>query len=144
MESLAGLLALVLTVLALIPAAAHVLELPNKLPMEREAYLIVQKVYRGWSFSGIVVVAALIATLWLAVVADDRAEIPATLAFLAILLTQVIFWLFTFPVNRRTHNWTEVPENWEQLRDQWEISHAASAFLNFFAFVCVAMAILSG
>jgi len=112
--------------------------------MEREAYLIVQKVYRGWSFSGIVVVAALIATLWLAVVADDRAEIPATLAFLAILLTQVIFWLFTFPVNRRTHNWTEVPENWEQLRDQWEISHAASAFLNFFAFVCVAMAILSG
>ena len=104
MESLAGLLALVMTVLALIPAAAHVLELPNKLPMERDAYLTVQRIYRGWSFTGIVVVAALIATLWLAVVADDRAEVPATLAFLAILVTQLVFWLFTFPINRRTHN----------------------------------------
>ena len=144
MESLAALLALVLTALALIPAAAHVLELPNKLPMEREAYLIVQQVYRGWSFAGIVVIGALIATLWLAIVADERAEVPATLAFMAILLTQVVFWLFTFPVNRRTHNWAEAPEDWKQLRDRWEISHAASAFLNFFAFVCVALAILSG
>jgi hypothetical protein len=64
-------------------------------------------------------------------------------AFLAILLTQVVFWLFTFPVNRRTNNWTEAPEDWEQLRDRWEFSHAASALLNFIAFVCVAVAILN-
>jgi hypothetical protein len=34
-ESLAQLLALVLTAVALAPAAAHVLELPNKLPLAR-------------------------------------------------------------------------------------------------------------
>jgi hypothetical protein len=142
MESLAGLLALVLTAVALVPAAAHVLELPNKLPLAREAYLTVQQVYRGWSRIGFVVVAATIATLWLAVVSDESSEVPATIAFLAILMTQVVFWLYTFPVNRRTHNWTEAPENWEELRDRWEISHAASALLNFIAFVCVAVAIL--
>ncbi len=143
MESVAALLALVLTAVALVPAAAHVLELPNKLPLEREAYLMVQQVYRGWSRLEVVVIAALVATLWLAVVADEDSEVPATLAFLAIAMTQVVFWTFTFPVNRRTRNWTEAPDDWEQLRDRWEISHAASALLNFIAFVCVAVAILA-
>jgi hypothetical protein len=106
MQSLAQLLALVLTAVALAPAAAHVLELPNKLPLHREEYLTVQQVYRGRSRLGFIVIAALIATFWMAVVADESSEIPATMAFVAILLTQVVFWLFTFPVNLRTHNWT--------------------------------------
>lgn len=143
MESLVQLLALVLTAVALAPAAAHVLELPNKLPLARDEYLTVQQVYRGWNRLGFVVIAALLATMWMAVVADESAEIPATLAFLAILLTQVVFWLYTYPVNRRTHNWTEAPEDWEQLRDRWEISHAANALLTFIAFVCVAVSILN-
>jgi hypothetical protein len=143
MESLAQLLALVLTAIALAPAAAHVLELPNKLPLHREEYLTVQQVYRGWNRLGFVVIAALLATMWMAVVADERAEIPATLAFIAILLTQVVFWLYTYPVNRRTHDWTEAPDDWEELRDRWEISHAANALLTFIALVCVAVAILN-
>jgi hypothetical protein len=143
MESLAQLLALVLTAIALAPAAAHVLELPNKLPMARDEYLTVQQVYRGWNRLGFVVIAALLATMWMAVIADESAEIPATLAFIAILLTQVVFWLYTQPVNRRTRNWTEAPEDWEQLRDRWEISHAANALLTFIAFVCVAVGILN-
>ena len=143
MESLAQLLALVLTAIALAPAAAHVLELPNKLPLRREQYLTVQQVYRGWNRLGFVVIAALFATMWMAVVADESAEVPATLAFIAILMTQLVFWLYTYPVNRRTHNWTEAPDDWEQLRDRWEISHAANALLTFIAFVCVAVSILN-
>ena len=143
MESLAQLLALVLTAVALVPAAAHVLELPNKLPLPRDEYLTVQRVYRGWNRLGFVVIAALLATMWMAVVADESSEVPATLAFIAILMTQVVFWLYTFPVNQRTHNWTEAPEDWEKLRDRWEISHAANALLSFIAFVCVAVAILN-
>ena len=139
------LLALVFTALALVPAAAHVLELPNKLPMARDAYLTVQKVYRGWSYAGIAVVAALVATLWLAIDTDGRARAPAVVAFLAILGTQVVFWMITYPVNRRTENWTRAPEEgWEELRDRWEFSHALSALLNFIALVGVAMAILTG
>jgi len=144
MESVIELLALVLTALALVPAAAHVIEMPNKMPLPRDAYLTVQRVYRGWSYAGIVVIAAIIATLWLAVISTGRAEVPAAIAFSCILMTQAVFWGFTFPVNRRTHNWTEVPEDWELLRDRWEFSHAASAFLIFTALVCVTLAVLAG
>lgn len=141
MESVVQLLAIVLTALALVPAAAHVIELPNKLPMPREDYLTVQRMYRGWNFSGYVVVAALFTTLWLAGLSDGDARVPAFIAFLAILATQFVFWGYTYPVNRRTHNWTLVPADWERLRDRWEISHAISALLNFLALVCVAAAI---
>jgi hypothetical protein len=140
--SLVEFLAVILTALALVPAAAHVMELPNKLPMTREAYLIVQRVYRGWSLSGFVVIGALIATLALMVLADDAAFVPALIGFLAIVATQIVFWTFTYPVNKITRNWTRVPDDWTALRDRWELSHAASAVLNFIAVVCVTVAVL--
>lgn len=135
-------LAIVLTALALVPAAAHVMELPNKLSMTREAYLIVQRIYRGWNLSGIVVIAALIATLVLLFFVDGDAFVPALIAFLAIAATQVVFWVFTFPVNRLTRNWTNAPDDWQRLRDRWELSHAASAVLNFIAVVSVTIAVV--
>jgi hypothetical protein len=141
-QSLVEFLAVVLTALALVPAAAHVMELPNKLPMSREAYLIVQRVYRGWNLSAFVVIGALIATLALMILVDGAAFVPALLGFLAIVATQVVFWTFTYPVNKITHNWTRVPDDWTVLRDRWELSHAASAVLNFIAVVCVTVAVL--
>ena len=38
--TLVEFLAVVFTALALVPAMAHVMELPNKLPMSRETYLV--------------------------------------------------------------------------------------------------------
>lgn len=140
--ALVEFLAIVLTALALVPAAAHVMELPAKLPMTREAYLIVQRLYRGWNLSGIVVIAALAATFALLLSVDGEAFVPALIGFLAIVATQIVFWVFTFPVNRITHNWTRAPDDWKQLRDRWELSHAASAVLNFIAVVCVTVAVL--
>ena len=40
--------ALLATALALGPALAHVLGLPNKIDLPREQYFIVQSIYRGW------------------------------------------------------------------------------------------------
>jgi hypothetical protein len=135
-------LAIVLTALALGPGMAHVMELPNKLPMSREAYLTVQRVYRGRNRLAVVVIGALIATLILTLSVEGNAFAPALIAFLAIVATQIVFWVFTFPVNRVTRNWTTVPEDWQRLRDRWEFSHAASAVLNFIAVVCVTIAAL--
>jgi hypothetical protein len=135
-------LAVVLTALALVPAMAHVMELPNKLSMPVETYLIVQRMYRGWSFSGIVVFAATIATLILLFYADGDAFAPALVAFLAIAATQVVFWVYTFPVNRITRHWTRAPHDWKRLRDRWELSHAVSAVLNFIAVVSVTIAVV--
>ena len=41
------------------PALAHLLELPNKIGLSRDDYLIVQQIYRGWALLGIVVLSAL-------------------------------------------------------------------------------------
>ena len=50
-------LAIVLTALALVPAGAHLLELPSKMKLADEAYFMVQNIYRGWAWLGIVLVA---------------------------------------------------------------------------------------
>jgi hypothetical protein len=57
----------------------------------------------------------------------------AGVALAALIGTQVLFWSFTFPVNRVTENWTLLPDNWAQLRARWEYSHAASATLELVA-----------
>jgi hypothetical protein len=47
----------------------------------------------------------------------------ALIALLLLIGELVVFWGFTAPVNRATDNWTMLPENWEQLRAQWEYCH---------------------
>jgi hypothetical protein len=39
-------------------ALAHLLELPNKIALPRDDYLIVQQIYRGWALLGFVVAGA--------------------------------------------------------------------------------------
>ena len=50
---------LLFTVFALAPALAHLLELPNKIGLSRDDYLIVQQIYRGWALLGIGMLSAL-------------------------------------------------------------------------------------
>ena len=65
------------------------------------------------------------------------------MAFGSVLVTQVIFWMFTFPVNQQTRNWTTLPLNWEALRERWEYSHATAAVFDLIAFVAVVLAVLA-
>jgi hypothetical protein len=44
-----------------------------------------------------------------------------------------IFFVWTFPTNQATNNWTVVPNNWNELRVQWEYSHVANAMVAFSA-----------
>lgn len=136
---------LLFAALALAPALAHLLALPNKIDLARDDYLIVQQIYRGWALLGIVVVAALLSTLLLVIVVRKRSRefVPALIAFLCIAGTQIVFWTFTFPANRQTGNWTVFPENWMALRMQWEYSHAASAVLNLIALVALIWSVLA-
>jgi hypothetical protein len=135
--------AVLTTALAMAPAMAHALELPNKIRMERDDYLNAQRLYRGWQFVGIAVIAALVATILLLRESSGGEFIFSLLAVSSVLATQVVFWTFTFPVNRRTRNWTHAPENWRALRARWEYSHAASAALNVLALVGVTLAVVN-
>ncbi len=136
---------LLFAALALAPALAHLLELPNKIGLSRDDYLTVQHIYRGWALLGFVVAGALLSTLLLTIMVRNWPKVFALtlVAFLCIVGTQVVFWTFTFPANQQTSNWTVLPENWMVLRTQWEYSHAASAVLNLIAVITLILSILS-
>jgi hypothetical protein len=142
--AVARFLSLLFCALALAPAMAHLLELPNKIGLPRDDYLTVQHIYNGWALLGFVVYGAFLSTLALAILVRRRAREfrLALTAFLCILGTQIVFWTLTFPANAATSNWTVLPDNWIALRAQWEYSHAASAGLNLIALVAVIVSVV--
>ena len=136
--------AIVLTALALVPGGAHLFALANKIHLSESNYFIAQSIYRGWAFLGIVLIGAVLAKVAQAVLIHaQRAPFIFTLISLVCLLaTLAIFFAFTFPANQATNNWTQVPENWQQLRWQWEISHAVNAGITFIGFCSLTIALL--
>jgi hypothetical protein len=137
-------LAILFTALALVPAGAHLSELPNKIGLAEQQYFVVQGTYRGWALFGIVLFGALAANLVLGVlVRRQRAPFWLALsAFLLVAATLVIFFIWTYPANQATSNWTVVPPNWQELRLQWEYAHATNAVLTFLALCAVTLSVL--
>jgi hypothetical protein len=136
--------ALVLTAIALMPAGAHFFALPNKLHLAQVDYFIVQNIYRGWALFGIVLIANLIANSALAIALRGTRG-PLVFVLINVLCqvaTLAIFFVFTFPANSATANWTAIPPNWEALRWQWEISHAVNAVIAFAGFCALTISVL--
>lgn len=138
------LAALVFVALCLVPAGAHLASLPNKISTPPEAYMIMQQAYNGWALFGIVIFGALLTTaLHTIMVRRHRGPFWLSLgSFLLIVATQVVFWVFTYPANAATNNWTVTPDNFENWRQQWEYSHAVNACLTLIAFILLAMSVL--
>jgi len=76
------------------------LELLTKLSLPRDDYIIMQQIYRGWALLGIVIVAALLATLATVIVGrrQRKVMVPAVVALASLAGAQAIFWLLTYPV----------------------------------------------
>ena len=132
-------LAVTSVTLYLVPVGAHLFELPGKIAMPPNNYMIVQGIYRGWSLFGIVLLAGMLSTLMLAILRRRRQGVCALslAAFVCLAATQIIFWVFTYPMNIASRNWTTMPDQFEAARRQWEYSHAASAVLTFLALLAV-------
>ena len=137
-------LAIILTALAFVPSGAHLAELPNKVAMAQTAYFVAQQIYTGWAFFRVVLFGALAVNLAHTIVLRrlGRSFSFALASFLLFAATLAIFFVWTFPTNQATKNWTVVPTNWNKLRIQWEYSHAATAMMTFAALVCVVIAVL--
>lgn len=136
--------AIVLTAVALVPAGAHLAELPGKIGMDRETYFAVQSIYRGWAFFGVALFGSLLANIMAAILTRDRWPTCVASLAAAILMAAnlAIFFTWTFPTNQATQNWTVAPDNWRELRAQWEYSHAVNAVLTFFALCSATAAVL--
>ncbi|HZP69277.1 MAG TPA: DUF1772 domain-containing protein, partial [Pseudolabrys sp.] len=135
--------AIVLTALALVPVGAHLFALPNKIHLAEGNYFVTQSVYRGWALFGLVLFGAIFANLALTLaMRRRRAFVFVLINLVCLVATLVIFFAFTFPANQATNNWTQMPADWEDLRWQWEVSHAVNALITFTGFCSLAMSLL--
>lgn len=131
--------------LILIPSGAHLFALPAKMGMDRDAYFTVQGIYAGWALFGVPIVVAILANAGLAVVErrrDPAAARWAGVSAVLILLSLAVFFVWIFPANQATANWTHPPNGWETLRRQWEWGHAANALVVFAAFLATCQAVI--
>jgi hypothetical protein len=138
-------IAMLATALALGGALAHAFELPNKMDLSREEYFIVQKAYRGWNQLAYLLVVQLLSLLALAYLSWRSPAVfwMAALALLCLAGAQAVFWIYTYPANAVTQNWTVQPDNWEALRRQWEYSHLAGAIFQLIAMIALIIGALS-
>jgi hypothetical protein len=137
------LTALALTALILVPSGAHFFELPGKISLDRDAYFTVQAIYAGWAYFAVPIFAALVANGALFFTErrrDPAAARAALVSFVLIALSLVVFFLWVFPGNRATANWTDAPENWQAWRRNWEYGHAAGFILVFGALIATGRA----
>lgn len=138
-------LAILFTALACVPAGAHLFELPNKIDMARDAYLVAQGIYAGWAWFGIVYLAALVLNAVLAI--RLRRQRPAfhfaMIAALCFVVFFAIFFTWTFPANQATANWTSLPDDWSRLRREWEYSHAVNAVVMLIALCSVTLSVIT-
>lgn len=91
-----------LVILAMVPAAAHALELPGKLRLTKDAYIAVQPIYYpGFTIVGMAEPAAIISAIVLLVLMPwGGADFWLTvLALFGLVSMHAVYWLFTHPVN---------------------------------------------
>lgn len=137
--------ALLATAIALGAALAHALELPNKIGLSVSEYFTVQQTYRGWNQLAYVLFLQLIAIMSVIILARHAPYVRgfAILALLCLIAAQALFWIYTYPANVATVNWTSIPPNWETLRRQWEYSHLAGAAFQLLAMSALIIAALA-
>lgn len=138
-------LALLLAILAFGPSFGHALAALNKLALDRDAYVTAQRLYDGWTLLGIVVYASIGFTAAL-VLALRRRGLSLAGALTALILqiwAQVVFWLFTWPANQATDQWTTMPPDWMELRAQWEYAHMTGSVLNLGAVIALILSLLA-
>lgn len=151
--------------LAMALSLAHALEFPGKRRLDERTYQAVQPVYYpGFTIGGAIgEPGGTLATAALLFFTPPRtADFWLTLAaLLGLIAMQVVYWLVTHPVNRF---WVEGEKmgragagffsagarqsaadatraEWTVLRDRWEYSHVARAFLSLTSFILLVVAV---
>lgn len=156
---------IVVVSVAMALSLAHALELPGKLRLSKEYYLVTQQIYYpGFTYGGLAEPIGLVLLLVLLFVATPAGPKfwLTTAAFLAFLLMHATYWLITHPVN---NFWLKdfQPEklakgffsfdplgnverlrtaDWTALRDRWEYSHVLRAALALLSLVLLVASVV--
>jgi hypothetical protein len=139
-----GWLAIIINAIAFVPAGAHLFALPNKMRLAEKDYFVAQSIYSGWAMFGYVFLAAFVINIVFALLLR-RQTLPFILcaaAALCIGSSLAVFLTWTYPANQATSNWTVIPTHWQELRQQWEMSHVVNALIIFAGLCCVSWAAL--
>ena len=144
MKNLLRFLTILFAVITLGALLAHLFELRGKMVLSKEDYQVVQGIYSGWAWLGIFDIGTIILVLmWTISERKNKTIFPYLLTTSIIFaVSLVIFFLFTFPANEATGNWTQLPQNWETLRNNWEYSHATRAVLNLIGFSLIIVGLI--
>jgi hypothetical protein len=140
---------------------AHAFELPGKLKLSKDEYLIVQKIYYpGFTIGGAAEPLGLV--LLIALMAVTPPGLPFWLtagAFAALAVAHATYWVVTHPVNNFWLKDIElkgvsgsffafdplsrrgITDDWTALRDRWEFSHAVRAVFGVASLILVAAAV---
>ena len=162
-------LILIFVVLVMVPALAHALELPGKLRLAKDDYLVVQPIYYpGFTIAGAFEPIAIISAIVLLVLTPrEGREFWLTLvALIGLIGMHGVYWIFTHPVNNfwlqdeklsttgttffsagSKKQGSENPTHsvdWTELRDRWEYSHVARAGLALASFVALVVLVSIG
>jgi hypothetical protein len=154
-------LALLVVVLAMVPAMAHAFELPGKLRLSKEAYLAVQPIYYpGFTVLGFCepLAIVLLVVVLILLPASEASFWWTLVALVSVLAMHAVYWFVTHPVNgfwlreeklgsaastffstASRNTGSEI--GWKSLRDRWEYSHVARAALAALALVALVVAI---
>ncbi|MBW8745695.1 MAG: DUF1772 domain-containing protein [Sphingomonas sp.] len=144
-------------------ALAHGLEMPGKMRLEREYYYAVQTIYYpGFTLGGMTEPLAIITTasvLLIGGISEGRFWLVAG-AVIALVLTQLLFWIVVQPVNRqwlgsvrlsgaaehffRTGEAGGPTRVWTRLRNRWELGHLVRAATATAAFILLLLATSKG
>jgi hypothetical protein len=140
---------LILTALNMGLAFCHLMELPAKMQYDGALYATINNsLYRTFGTApGIAVeIGSILSAAALAFLVRKRR--PAFLLTLAgaicLLVAQVIWWIFIFPVNAEIRMWTAatVPADWTRLRNQWEYTHATRFALQLLGLSALLLSVL--
>lgn len=144
----AQFVALLLTGLSAGVAFTHLLELPNKMSLSAQNYLLVQQhLYQGFGrVIGPIEVGAFLAAIAIVVlVRRRRVTFLLTLfAVICLAIALVVWEIYNGSVNQTVDSWTieTMPSNWVTYRNRWEYAHAARAILYTFGFSALTLSML--
>lgn len=141
-------LTIMLTALSLVPALAHLLEMPAKMTYDGALWLRLQQTLYGafGTFGAAFEVGAVVTAIVLVILVRDRR--PAfgwtLLGAMCVVAAHVAFWIWLAPVNATIAATAPgtLPADWMGLRSRWEYTHAARAVLQIIALGALVFSVL--